>query len=70
MAETKESPMPGPLSRFLAADHVRLIHLVGETTAMLFIGEEIDRERQSTPGEHGHQTVLSKGTDQTIERHG
>ena len=33
MAETKESPMPGPLSRFLAADHVRLDGLLQRAVA-------------------------------------
>jgi hypothetical protein len=33
MIETKESPMPGPLSRFLAADHVRLDGLLQRAVA-------------------------------------
>ena len=46
------------------------VHFVCPTAAMLLIGEEIDRQRQGTPGEHGHQAVLPKCTDKTIERHG
>jgi hypothetical protein len=33
MAETKESPMPGPLSRFLAEDHARLDGLLQRAVA-------------------------------------
>src|SRR4029453_17649372 len=51
-------------------DNGRQVHFVCPTAAMLLISEEIDRQRQSTPGEHGHQTVLSKCADQAIERHG
>ena len=37
---------------------------------MLFIRQEIDRQRQPTPGQHRDQAVLAKGADHTIEGHG
>ncbi len=46
------------------------IHFLGETTTVLFIGQDIDRQRQPAPGQHSHQTVLTARTDQAIERHG
>src|SRR4030095_3449499 len=46
------------------------IPLVGETAAVLFIGDEIGRQRQSAPGEYRHDTVLTKCADQARERHG
>src|ERR671936_7394 len=30
----------------------------------------LDRQRQPTSGEHGHQTVVAERTDEAIERHG
>ena len=53
-----------------ATDDGGQIHLVGETAAVFFIGQDIRRQRQATPGQHGHQTLLTQGTDQAIERHG
>ena len=46
------------------------IHLVGQTMAVLFIGQEIDGQWEATPGQHRHQALLPKGTDHAIERHG
>ena len=46
------------------------VHLVGETPAVFFIGQDIRRQRQATPGQHRDQTVLAQGTDQAIEGHG
>jgi hypothetical protein len=37
--------------------------------AVLFIGQEICRQRRPTPGEHGHKTLLSERTDEAIESH-
>src|SRR2546426_11408494 len=50
-----------------ATDNRGQIHLVGETAAVLFIGDEIWRQRQSAPGEYRHDTVLTKGADQARE---
>ena len=36
---------------------------------MLFIGQEIDGQRQPTPGQHRHQALLTQRTDQAIEGH-
>jgi hypothetical protein len=52
-----------------ATDDRGEVHLLGETAAVLFIGEAIDRQREPTPGQDGHQTVVTEGTDQAIERH-
>jgi hypothetical protein len=46
------------------------IHLLGETAAVLFIGQKIDRQWQPTPGQHGDQTVVAKRADEAIERRG
>src|SRR5438874_3094128 len=53
-----------------ATDNRGQIHLVGETAAVLLIGEDIDRQRQPTSGQHGHQTGVTKRTDEAVERHG
>jgi hypothetical protein len=45
------------------------IHLVGQTMAMLLIGEKIDGQWQATPGQHAHQALLPQRTHQTIEGH-
>jgi hypothetical protein len=36
---------------------------------VLFIGQDICGQRQPTPGQHGHHTLLTQRTDQTIEGH-
>src|SRR4029434_1394044 len=36
------------------------LHLGGETAAVLFIGDEVWRQRQSAPREYRHDTVLTK----------
>ena len=46
------------------------IHLRSESAAMLFVGQERDRQRQPTPGQHGHQTLVATHTDEAVERHG
>jgi hypothetical protein len=46
------------------------IYFVGETAAVLLIGQEVDGQEESTPRQHDHQTVLPQRTDQTVERHG
>jgi hypothetical protein len=46
------------------------IHFLCQTAAMFFIGQEIDRQRQPTPGQHCHQTVVAKRTDEAVECHG
>ena len=53
-----------------ATDNRGQIHLVGETVAVLLIGQEIDGQRQPTPGQHRHQTLVAERTDQAIEGHG
>ena len=51
-------------------DHSRQVHFVGETPTVLLVGEEIDGQRQATPGQDRHQTVVAERADQAIERHG
>ena len=46
------------------------IHLLGETAAVLFIGQDIDGQSQPTSGQYGHETLLSERADETIDRHG
>jgi hypothetical protein len=53
-----------------AMDNRRQIHLVGETVTVLFIRQEICGQRQPTPRQHYDQTLLTEGTDQTVESHG
>ena len=53
-----------------ATDNGGEIHLRGETTAVLFIRQDIDRQRQPTSREYRHHTLLPQGTDQAVERHG
>src|SRR5436190_2074388 len=50
-------------------DNSGQIHLVGQTMAMLLIGEKIDGQWQATPGQHAHQALLPQRTHQTIEGH-
>ena len=53
-----------------APDDRREIHVLGETMAVFFISQEINRQRQPTPGQHRDHTLLPQRTDQTIEGHG
>src|SRR5713226_10253061 len=46
-----------------ATDHRGQIHLVSQTTTMLFIGQDVRRQRQPTPREYHDHTVLAKGAD-------
>ena len=46
------------------------IHHESCQTTVLFIGQEIDGQRQPTPHQHGAQTLVSKRTDEAGERHG
>src|SRR6266481_2180363 len=50
-------------------DNGREIDLVSETATVLLVGQEIHGEGQTVPGEHRHQTLVAKRTDQAIERH-
>jgi hypothetical protein len=50
-----------------ATDNGGQIDLGGETTAVLLIRQEIHRERHPTPGQHWHQALAAKRTDETIE---
>jgi hypothetical protein len=51
-----------------ATDNRGQIHLGGETAAVLLVNQEIDGERQTALGQHGHQTLASERTDETIQR--
>jgi hypothetical protein len=42
---------------------------LGETAAVLFVGQDIERQRQATPHQHRDQVVLPQGTEQAIEGH-
>ena len=53
-----------------ATDDRGQIDLVRETAAVLLIRQDIDRQRQPTSGQHGHQTGVTKRTDEAVERHG
>jgi hypothetical protein len=44
-------------------------HVVGETTTVLFIGQEIGWERQPTPGQYHHDALVAEGADQAIKGH-
>jgi hypothetical protein len=50
-------------------DNRRQIDLVGETAAVLLVSQEVGGQWQSTPSQHRHETVATKGTDQAIEGH-
>jgi len=43
---------------------------LGETTAVLLIGQDIRGQWYTTPGQHGTQAVVPQGIDQAIEGHG
>ncbi len=53
-----------------ATDNRGQTHLGSQTTTMLFIGQDVRRQRQPTPREYHDHTVLAKGADQAIEGHG
>ena len=53
-----------------ATDNRGQVRLGGETMRVLLIGEEIDRERQSTPRQHRHQPLVAERTDEAIQGHG
>ena len=53
-----------------ATDDGRQIHLLRETAAMFFVGQDIDGQRQPTPGQHGDETLAPKRADQAVEGHG
>jgi hypothetical protein len=52
-----------------ATHNGRQIDLVGETVTVLFIGQEIHRQREPTPGQDRHQAVMAECANQTIEGH-
>ena len=52
-----------------ATDDGGQINAFGETQAMLFIGQEIGRQRQVTLEQHADQTVLAQGAAQAIPSH-
>src|SRR5712691_465910 len=52
-----------------ATDNRGQIHLLGKTVAVLLIGQEIDGQGQTTPGQDRHETVLTEGAHQAIEGH-
>jgi len=37
---------------------------------MLLVGQEVGGQRQPTPGQDRHETVLTEGADETVEGHG
>jgi hypothetical protein len=48
---------------------LRYLHLLRAAATMLLIGQEIDRQRQSTPRQHRHEPLVAEGAHQTIEGH-
>jgi hypothetical protein len=46
------------------------IDSASEAIAVLFIGQAIGRQRETTPSQYGDQTLAAKHTDQVIEGHG
>lgn len=42
---------------------------IGEAVAVLFVGQEIGRQRQMTLEQHADQALLAKGADQAIQGH-
>src|SRR5258706_11640730 len=52
-----------------ATDNRGEVHLRGETAAVLLVGEEIGGQRQTAPGQHRDQTLVSERTDETREGH-
>jgi hypothetical protein len=53
-----------------AGDNRGQIHFVGETTTVLFTGQEIDGQSQPTSGQYGYEALLFERADETIDRHG
>jgi hypothetical protein len=53
-----------------ATDNGGEIYLLGAAATVLLIGEDIDGQRQPTPRQHGHETLVAEGADETIEGHG
>jgi len=51
-------------------DNGRQVHVLCQAAAVFFIRQEIDRQRQPTPGEHRYHTLLTQGADQAVERIG
>ena len=37
---------------------------------MLLVGQEVGGQRQPTPRQHRHQTLVAERTDQALEGHG
>ena len=40
------------------------IHFVSETMRVLLIGQDLDRQRQPAPGQHGDETLAAKRADE------
>jgi hypothetical protein len=53
-----------------ATDDRGEVHFRCQAVAVFFIRQDIRRQRQPTPRQHRDQTLLTEGTDQTIESHG
>lgn len=53
-----------------ATDNRREVHVVGETATVRFVSEAIDGQRQTASCQDGDQTLVSKRTDEAVERHG
>src|SRR5215475_4458512 len=48
-------------------DNGRQVDFGCQTCAVLLIGEDIDGQRQPTPGQDRHQTVVAECTDQAVD---
>src|SRR5262249_28879784 len=53
-----------------ASDNRGQVHLLRETTTVLLVGQEVDRQWQPTAAQDRDPTVLPQRTDETVERHG
>src|SRR5262249_44514189 len=53
-----------------ATDNRWEVHFVCETATVLFVRQEIDRQRQSASRQYGDQTLVAQRTDEAVERHG
>jgi len=53
-----------------AMDNRGEIHFIAQTVAMLFVSQERDGQWETTPGQHGDQTLVAKRTDEAVECHG
>src|SRR6266446_3025709 len=58
------------MPEYPATDNRGQVDLLGETVTVLLVSQEIGGQRQPTPRQDRDQTVLTEGTDQTVERHG